>query len=93
MRSAFIEVRAIREDLNARRQRGEQPDDKSYEAALYRWQDAIAAFAEGLSSRQSPLLAADSPPVVKSQLAELETGSIPTTVACYRTGPDISSPR
>ena len=59
MRSAFIEVRAIRDDLNARRRKGEHPENKWYESALYRWQDAIAALAEGLYSRQSALLVGD----------------------------------
>ena len=63
MRSAFIEVRAIRDDLNARRRKGEHPENKCYESALYRWQDAIAALAEGLYSRQSVLLVGDLPPV------------------------------
>jgi len=66
MRSAFIEVRAIRDDLNARRRKGEHPENKCYESALYRWQDAIAALGEGLYSRQSALLVADLPPVVTS---------------------------
>jgi len=34
MRSAFIEVRVIREDLNARRRKGEHPEKKYYELAL-----------------------------------------------------------
>ena len=75
MRSAFIEVRAIRDDLNARRRKGEHPENKCYESALYRWQDAIAALAEGLYSRQSALLVADLPPVVISQLAAKGAGS------------------
>ena len=70
MRSAFIEVRAISDDLNARRRKGEHPENKSFESALYRWQDAIAALAECLYSRQSAPLVADLPPVVTSQLAE-----------------------
>ena len=61
MRSAFIELRAIRDDLNARRRQGEHPENKCYESALYRWQDAIAALAEGLYSRQSVLLVGDLP--------------------------------
>ena len=75
MRSAFIELRAIRDDLNARRRQGEHPENKCYESALYRWQDAIAALAEGLYSRQSVLLAGVVLPVVKSQLAERGAGS------------------
>jgi hypothetical protein len=75
MRSAFIEVRAIRDDLNARRRKGEHPENKCYESALYRWQDAIAALAEGLYSRQSALLVAGLPPVVTSQLTEKGAGS------------------
>ena len=54
MRSAFIEVRAIVEDLNARRQRGEQPENKCYESAFYRWHQAIAALAECVGSRKPP---------------------------------------
>jgi hypothetical protein len=46
MRSAFIEVQAIREDLNARRRKGEHPEKECYELALCRWNDAIAALAE-----------------------------------------------
>lgn len=52
MRSAFIEVRAIVEDLNARRQRGEQPENKCYESAFYRWHKAIAALAECVGCRK-----------------------------------------
>jgi hypothetical protein len=74
MRSAFIEVRAIREDLNARRRKGEHAENRCYESALYRWQDAIAALAEGLYSRQSALLVADLPPADASRLAEKELG-------------------
>ena len=59
MRSAFIEVRAIRDDLNARRRKGEHPENKCYESALYRWQDAIAALAECLYARKSALPVAD----------------------------------
>lgn len=54
MRSAFIEVRAIVEDLNARRQRGEQPENKCYESAFYRWHQAIAALAECVGSLKPP---------------------------------------
>jgi hypothetical protein len=59
MRSAFTEVRAIREDLNARRRKGEHPENRCYESALCRWHDAIAALAECLYSRKSALLVAD----------------------------------
>jgi hypothetical protein len=82
MLSAFIEVRAIREDLNARRRKGEQPENKFYESALYRWQDAIAAFArtsprlaECLYSRQTALLVAALPPADTNQLAKKGAGS------------------
>lgn len=61
MRSAFIEVRAIVEDLNARRQRGEQPENKCYESAFYRWHQAIAALAECVGSLKPPLLMVCSP--------------------------------
>jgi hypothetical protein len=44
MRSAFIEVQAIPEDLNARRSKGEHPEKEYYELALCRWNDAIAAL-------------------------------------------------
>ena len=74
MRSAFIEVRAIRDDLKARRRKGEHPENRCYEWALYRWHDAIAALAECLYSRKSALLGADSP-LVASQLAEKGAGS------------------
>jgi hypothetical protein len=63
MRSAFIEVRAIRDDLKARRRKGEHPENRCYEWALYRWHDAIAALAECLYSRKSVLLVGDLPPV------------------------------
>ena len=43
MRSAFIEVQAIREDLNARRRTCEDPEKEYCELALCRWKDAIAA--------------------------------------------------
>ena len=46
MRSAFIEVWAIREDLNARRRKGEHPEKKYYELALCRWNNTISALAE-----------------------------------------------
>ena len=83
MRSAFIEVRAIREDLNARRRKGEHPENRSYESALYRWHDAIAALAECLYSRKSALLVADLSPLVTSQLAEKGRARIlPTTPGC-----------
>jgi hypothetical protein len=58
MRSAFIEVWAIREDLNARRREGEHPEKKYYELALCRWNDAIAALAECLVSQKSARLVA-----------------------------------
>jgi hypothetical protein len=48
MRSAFIEVHAIREDVNARRRKGERPEKEYYELALCRWNNAIAALAECL---------------------------------------------
>jgi hypothetical protein len=75
MRSAFIEVRAIRDDLKARRGKGEHPENRCYESALYRWHDAIAALAECLYSRKSALLGADLSPLVTSQLAEKGAGS------------------
>ena len=75
MRSAFIEVRAIRDDLKARRGKGEHPENRCYESALYRWHDAIAALAECLYSRKSVLLGADLSPLVTSQLAEKGAGS------------------
>ena len=65
-----MEVRAIREDLNARRRKGEHPDKKYYELALCRWNDAIAALAECLVFRKSVLPVADLPPLIESQLAE-----------------------
>jgi hypothetical protein len=55
MRSAFIEVRAISEDLTSRRRKGEHPDKKYYELALCRWNDAIAALAECPVFRKSAL--------------------------------------
>jgi hypothetical protein len=55
MRSAFIELRAIGEDLTVRRRKGEHPDKKYYELALCRWNDAIAALAECLVFRKSAL--------------------------------------
>ena len=58
LRSAFIEVQAIREDLNARRRKGEHPEKEYYELALCRWNDAIAALAECLASQQSARLVA-----------------------------------
>ena len=58
IRSAFIEVQAIREDLNARRRKGEHPEKKYYELALCRWYDAIAALAECLVSQKSARLVA-----------------------------------
>jgi hypothetical protein len=62
MRSAFTEVRAIREDLNARRRKGEHhPENRCYESALCRWHNAIAALAECLYSRKSALRVADLP--------------------------------
>jgi hypothetical protein len=75
MRSAFIEVRAIREDLNARRRKGEHPENRCYESALSRWHDAIAALADCLYSRKSALLVTDLSPLVTSQLAEKGAGS------------------
>lgn len=75
MRSAIIQVRAVRDNLNARRRNGEHPENKCYESALYRWQDAIAALAEGLYSRQSVLLVGDAAWSAKSQLAERGAGS------------------
>ena len=48
MRSAFIEVLAIHEDLNARRRKGQYPENRCNESALFRWHDAIAALAECL---------------------------------------------
>lgn len=65
MRSAFIEVRAIVEDLNARRQRGEQPENKCYESAFHRWHKAIADLAECVSCRKPP--AVDGMPLTDSQ--------------------------
>ena len=56
MRSAFIEVQAIPEDLNARRSKGEHPEKEYYELALCRWNDAIAALAECLVSQKSARL-------------------------------------
>ena len=53
VRSAFMEVRAISDDLNARRLRGEHPEKKYYELAGCRWNDAIAALAEFLVFRES----------------------------------------
>jgi hypothetical protein len=35
IRSAFIEVRAIHEDLNARRKRGEHRENKCFESPMY----------------------------------------------------------
>jgi hypothetical protein len=58
MRSAFIEVHAIREDVNARRRKGEHPEKKYYELALCRWNNAIAALAECLVSQKSARLVA-----------------------------------
>jgi hypothetical protein len=58
MRSAFIEVQAIREDLNARRRKGEHPEKEYYKLALCRWNDAIAALAECLVSQKSARLVA-----------------------------------
>jgi len=52
MRSAFIEVRAISEDLTARRRKGEHPEKKYYELAVCRWNDAITALAECLGIRK-----------------------------------------
>jgi hypothetical protein len=75
MRSAFIEVRAIREDLNARRRKGEHPENRCYESALCRWHDAIAALAECIYTRKSPLRVTDLSPVVTNQLAEKTAGS------------------
>lgn len=40
--SALIEVRAIREDQNARRCRGERPENNCYQLALRRWHKAVA---------------------------------------------------
>jgi hypothetical protein len=58
IRSTFIEVQAIREDLNARRRKGEHPEKEYYKLALCRWNDAIAALAECLVSQKSaPLVA------------------------------------
>jgi hypothetical protein len=87
MRSAFIEVRAIRDDLNARRRNGEHPGNKCYESALYRWQDAIVALAEGLYSRQSVLLVGDAAgPLKVSWLKEgrARRVRISTTAARYQ---------
>ena len=56
MRSALIEVQAIREDVNARRRKGEHPEKEYYELALCRWYDAIAALAECLVSQKSARL-------------------------------------
>jgi hypothetical protein len=53
MRSALFEVRALREDLNARWRKGEQPEKKYFESALCRCNDAIAALAECLVSQKS----------------------------------------
>jgi hypothetical protein len=58
IRSAFIEVQAIREDLNARRRKGEHPEKEYYKLALCRWNDAIAALAECLVSQKSARLVA-----------------------------------
>ena len=67
MRSAFIEVRAIVEDLNARRQRGEQPENKCYESAFYRWHKAIAALAECVGRRNPPAVDGMQPRLTDSQ--------------------------
>jgi hypothetical protein len=87
MRSAIIQVRAIRDDLNARRRNGEHPENKCYESALYRWQDAIVALAEGLYSRQSVLLVGDAAgPLKVSWLKEgrARRVRISTTAARYQ---------
>jgi hypothetical protein len=75
MRSAFLEVRVIREDLDARQHKGEHPEKKHFELALCRWKDAISALAECVYSRQSALLVADLPSVDTSQLADKGAGS------------------
>lgn len=87
MRSAIIQVRAVRDNLNARRRNGEHPENKCYESALYRWQDAIAALAEGLYSRQSVLLVGDAAgPLKVSWLKEgrARRVRISTTAARYQ---------
>ena len=66
MRSAFIEVRAIVEDLNARRQRGERPENKCYESAFYRWHEAIAALAECVGCRKAAALDGLQPVLTRS---------------------------
>jgi hypothetical protein len=58
MRSAFIEVQAISEDVNGRRRKGEHPEKKYNELALCRWYDAIAALVECLVSQKSARLVA-----------------------------------
>ena len=96
MRSAFIEVRAIRDDLNARRRKGEHPENKCYESALYRWQDAIAALAEVVYSSAirsaGPRFAAG--PLKLSWLNEewARRVRISTTAACYQTESGSSAP-
>ena len=40
--SALIEVRAIREDQNARWCKGERPENNYYQLALRRWHKAVA---------------------------------------------------
>ena len=52
IRFAFVEVRAISDDLSARRLKGEHPEKKYYELAVCRWNDAIAALAECLGIRK-----------------------------------------
>ena len=84
MRSAFIEVWAIREDLNARRREGEHPEKKYYELALCRWNDAIAALAECLVSQKSARLVAGRG--AGSELSDSDHSRIPYRVTgdCWR---------
>jgi hypothetical protein len=67
LHSAFTEVRAIGEDLNARRRKGEQPENKSFQWALRRWHKAIVALSDCLGSRASIAMLADLPPLIASQ--------------------------
>ena len=66
MRSAFIELRAIRDDLNARRRQGEHPENKCYESAFYRWHEAIAALAECVGCRKAAALDGLQPVLTRS---------------------------
>jgi hypothetical protein len=46
-------VRAISEDLNARRRKGEHPEKKYHELALCRWNDARLSRVSRLSEFRS----------------------------------------